>query len=145
MPTDEAMLNEAILAARSGDKVRARDLLTRLLKIDKTVPEHWLWMSAVVESRREQIYCLQNLLKVDPGNVVARRGLAMMGEIDIDPEEVEPVEPVRKKAWSVEALEIARPRGWKAVMAEPTMRSIVYLAGATLVFVLVAVRVGVAT
>ena len=127
MPTDEAMLNEAILAARAGDKARARDLLTRLLQIDKSVPDHWLWMSAVVETRQEQIFCLQNLLKVDPRNEVARRGLVLMGELEAGPKGVEPVVARRKKAWTVRELEIERPRGWRAVMANPLLRVLVYL------------------
>lgn len=127
MPTDEAMLNEAILAARAGDKVRARDLLTRLLQIDKSVPDHWLWMSAVVETRQEQIFCLQNLQKLDPRNEVARKGLILMGELEAGAKEIEPVQPRRKKAWSVEEIEVDRPRGWRAIMANPFLRVLVYV------------------
>ena len=127
MPTDEAMLNEAILAARAGDKARARDLLTRLLQLDKNVPDHWLWMSAVVETRQEQIYCLQNLLRLDPHNEVARKGLIMMGELKPSERDITTPVPRRKQAWSVTEIELNRPRGWKAVMANPMLRSIVYI------------------
>ncbi len=126
MATDEAMLTEAINAARAGDKTRARDLLTRLLRIDKDYPDHWLWMSAVVETRQEQIYCLQNLQRVDPDNLVARRGLILMGALEARWDEVKPVPPYRKQAWTVDELEIERPRGFRAIMMNPVLRVLFY-------------------
>jgi tetratricopeptide (TPR) repeat protein len=72
------MLTEAIAAVRAGDHTRARDLLTRLLKIDSANPEYWLWMSSVVESERERIYCLQSVLRYDPTNRAALRGLTIL-------------------------------------------------------------------
>ncbi|NJN44252.1 MAG: hypothetical protein HC806_05710 [Anaerolineae bacterium] len=91
----ETMFQEAVKAAREGDKVRARDLLTRLLRVTKNNPEYWLWMSGVVETRQEQLFCLQNLLQLDPKNEIARRGMIMMGETPA--ENVVPVPPHRPK------------------------------------------------
>lgn len=141
MPTDQAMLDEAISAARAGDKIRARDLLTRLLRIDKDYPEHWLWMSAVVETRQEQIYCLQNLLRVDPESVVARRGLIMMGALEAKPKDVNPVPPHRRQAWSTAELELERPRGLKALMANSFLKAAVYLTAGILAIALIAAGV----
>lgn len=73
------MLTEAIAAVRAGDRARALDLLTRLLKIDSAKADYWLWMSAVVESERERIYCLQSVLRQDPTNRAALRGLTLFG------------------------------------------------------------------
>ena len=56
--SDDRMLDEAIAAAREGDRTRARDLLTRLLRTDQSNPEYWLWMSSIVDSPKEKIYCL---------------------------------------------------------------------------------------
>ena len=58
MPED-VMLKEAIEAIRQGQQSRARDLLTRLLRADSNNAGYWIWMSAVVESEREQIFCLK--------------------------------------------------------------------------------------
>ncbi len=140
MPTDEVMLQEAIKAAREGDKTRARDLLTRLLRIDKDNPEHWLWMSAVVETRQEQIFCLKNLLRLDPDNRIARRGLIMMGELKPKPGEVKPVAAQRRQAWQANQLEIDRPTGLRAVMENPTLRRLVYLFAG--IFVIGAILLG---
>ena len=70
---------EALAAARAGNRVRARSLLTKLLKTDSSEVDYWIWMSSVVESRREKIYCLESALKLDPTNRAVLRGLTLMG------------------------------------------------------------------
>lgn len=77
--SSDTMLTEAIAAVRSGDNTHARELLTRLLRVDSSNPEYWLWLSTVVESERERNYCLQSVLKQDPTNRAALRGLAILG------------------------------------------------------------------
>jgi tetratricopeptide (TPR) repeat protein len=76
---------EALAAIQNGEKSRARDLLTRLIKTNPNNYEYWLWMSAVVESSRELTFCLKETLKRDPQNITARRGLIMQGELPPDP------------------------------------------------------------
>ncbi len=73
------MVTEAIAAARAGDRVRARDLFSRLLRSDSANAEYWVWMSSVVDTDRERIYCLESALKVDPTNREAMRGLVILG------------------------------------------------------------------
>ena len=75
----ESMFMEALAAAQSGNRVRARSLLTKLLKTDSSVVDYWVWMSSVVESQREKIYCLESALKLDPTNRAVLRGLTLMG------------------------------------------------------------------
>lgn len=73
------MVTEAIAAARAGDRARARDLFSRLLRSDSANAEYWVWMSSVVDTDRERIYCLESALKVDPTNREAMRGLVILG------------------------------------------------------------------
>ena len=75
----ESMFMEALAAARAGNRVRARSLLTKLLKTDSSVVDYWVWMSSVVESQREKIYCLESALKLDPTNRAVLQGLTLMG------------------------------------------------------------------
>ncbi|MBI3160473.1 MAG: tetratricopeptide repeat protein [Chloroflexi bacterium] len=100
---DERMFQEAIEAIRSGQRGRARDLLTRLLRTVQDDPNLWLYMSAVVESEKERIYCLESALKLDPNNEAARRGLVMLGAAPPD-ESVTPVRPQRSREWEVGTL-----------------------------------------
>ncbi|HUS85075.1 MAG TPA: hypothetical protein VMX56_08010, partial [Anaerolineales bacterium] len=72
-------LTEAIAAVRLGDRRHARELLSRLLHADSQNAEYWVWMSAVVDSPRERVYCLESALKIDPTNRAAMRGLVLFG------------------------------------------------------------------
>ncbi len=77
----DEMFSEAVAALKAGQRLRAKDLLTRLIKADAQNPNYWLWMSASVESEKEQIYCLQNVLRLDPNSIPARRGLVVLGAL----------------------------------------------------------------
>lgn len=118
MSPEEAMFQEALTAARSGERVRARDLFTRLLKLNQGKAEYWLWMSALVDTPRERTYCLTECLKRDPGNLAARRGLQMLGQEQPLPEQVIPLR-VQKRNWQVTALPGSEERtplplgGWR--------------------------------
>jgi tetratricopeptide (TPR) repeat protein len=72
-------LTEAIAAVRLGERRHARELLSRLLRADSQNAEYWIWMSAVVDSPRERVYCLESALKIDPTNRAAIRGLVLFG------------------------------------------------------------------
>lgn len=89
----ENMFTEAIAAARAGDRVRARDLLTRLLRAESTNADYWVWMSSVVDSARERKYCLESALQIDSTNRAALRGLIILGHRS--PDEIEIRRPAR--------------------------------------------------
>jgi tetratricopeptide (TPR) repeat protein len=88
---EDTMFSEAVAAARAGEVVRARDLLARLLRADSTNPDYWLWMSAVVDSERESVYCLRSVLKMRPNHTLAQLGLGIMGQISLKKESEIPV------------------------------------------------------
>ncbi len=129
MPED-VMLNEAMEAVRQGQRARARDLLTRLLRADQSNPQYWLWMSAVVDSAKEQAYCLQTAQKLDPGNTAIRRGLVITGASPAE-QNVAPQPPVRRK-WTVEAME-EPPTGLKAIWANRVVRIVFFAVVSVLV------------
>ena len=130
--SDDIMLQEAIDAIRKGQRIRARDLLTRLLRSDQTNPEYWLWMSSVVDTPKEQIYCLNSVLRIDPDNQRAKQGLILLGALD--PEgEVVPAPIIRRK-WNVEVQEIEELTGLRALWANPIFR-VVFFTFVTLIVV----------
>jgi tetratricopeptide (TPR) repeat protein len=94
------MFKEAVAAIEKGENTRGRDLLTRLIKVNPDNPEYWLWMSAVVESTRERIYCLKEVLRIDPENSLAQRGLAMFGAMPVNPKLTIPIQMQRRR-WEV--------------------------------------------
>lgn len=101
--SEEKMLQEAQAALQEGNKKRAKDLLTRLLKQDQENPEYWLLMSAVVDSEKERRYCLNQTIKLDPDNKMARRGLMILGDIPVDESLVIPYE-MQKRKWQLPPL-----------------------------------------
>ncbi len=129
------MLQEAIDAVRQGQRVRARDLFTRLLRTDQSNVEYWLWMSAVVDSVKEQIYCLQSVLRLDPDNRTAKQGLVLLGAIAPDPDH--PPVPLTRRNWEVPIEELPKPTGLKAIWANPVLRVLAFSGLAVIVIGLI--------
>jgi tetratricopeptide (TPR) repeat protein len=102
------MYTEAVQAAKNGQRRRARDLFTRLLKAESTNADYWLWLSALVDSEREQIACLQRALKAAPNSLAARRGLVMLGALKPEEAALPPAPTLDKFAPAPAARTVAR-------------------------------------
>ncbi len=104
---EEKMYKAALEAIDQGQTARARDLITRLLRSDSSKAEYWLWMSTLVETARERIYCLESALRADPANEAAKRGLIILGAREAD-KDIKPVAPARRH-WEKELEVVAEP------------------------------------
>jgi tetratricopeptide (TPR) repeat protein len=98
MAAHDVMFQEAMTAIRQGERSRARDLLTRLIKLDRNQARFWLWMSTVVETGRERVFCLKEVLRIDPKHDDARRGLILMGAAPPDERLAVPMR-LQKRNW----------------------------------------------
>jgi tetratricopeptide (TPR) repeat protein len=126
---DDSMFQEAVEALRQKDKAKAKDLLTKLLKSDQNNVQYWIWLSAAVETTKEQAYCLQTALRLDPENATAKRGLVLLGALPPD-EGVQPFPLNRPRLWDEQlALDSDRPKesGLKVFFSNPVMRLSVFL------------------
>ena len=103
----EKMYKAALEAIDQGQTARARDLFTRLLRSDSSKAEYWLWMSTLVDSTQERIYCLESALRADPDNDAAKRGLVILGAREAG-KDVTPVPPVRRN-WEKALENVAEP------------------------------------
>ena len=103
----DKMYKAALEAIDQGQTARARDLFTRLLRADSSKADYWLWMSTLVESGQERIYCLESALRVDPNNEAAKRGLIILGAREAG-KDITPVPTIRRK-WEKEVEHIAEP------------------------------------
>ena len=124
MADNDAVFQEAVEALRAGNKSRARELLTDLLKTDQNNATYWVWMSSTVDTVKERIYCLQTAYKLDPQNAAAKRGLILHGALPPD-ETIQPFPVNRPRAWEEKLLlahEKPKPKGWAAVKASPVAR-----------------------
>src|SRR5574342_554792 len=121
---DDAAFQEAVEALRAGNKSKARELITDLLKTDQKNVTYWIWLSAAMDSTKERVYCLQTALKLDPENATAKRGLILLGALPAD-ETIQPFPVNRPRAWEEKLLlahEKPKPKGWAAVKASPVAR-----------------------
>lgn len=122
--SEDTMFQDAVAALRKGDKPRAKELLTLLLKADQNNPTYWIWLSASVDNSKERIYCLQTALKLDPENKTAKRGLILLGALAPDAA-LQPFTVPHPRAWEEKLLlanEKPREKGLKAVMRSPALR-----------------------
>jgi tetratricopeptide (TPR) repeat protein len=132
---EENMYKEAQAAAQAGDRARAKDLFTRLLKINQNQPDYWLWMSAMVDSPRERTYCLQEVLRRDPKNAAARRGMQILGIAQPDPSLVLP-RRLQRRNWEPELFGTEKP---DKAMAARNLRMTLGVAGALVLVAVLAV------
>lgn len=73
-------LKQAIQLIKSGDSDRARQLLIEKLKADPKNDTAWVWLATVVETAELKQECLEEALKHNPHNEVARQALAGIGK-----------------------------------------------------------------
>lgn len=87
-------LEQAIRLIKSGDKSSARDLFLEILKTDPKNSQAWLWMSAVVETDELRQECLEEVLKLDPNNQTAKKGLERLCKRNYYPTTITPMKQV---------------------------------------------------
>jgi len=129
---DNSMLREATDALRRGNRARARDLLTRLLKTDQKNPTYWLWLSAAVDTHKERHYCLQMSIQADPQNAAAKRGLILLGALRPD-DSVPPFPINRPRLWEEKLTIPQHPKERKRGWANPVVRLSIILGIAVVV------------
>ncbi|MBI5953253.1 MAG: hypothetical protein HY865_16480 [Chloroflexi bacterium] len=78
-------LQQGVMAAKAGDRSRAFDLLSRASNIPESSEQAWLWLSSVVGDDSERLYCLESVLKINPGNDIAKRGSTMLRQKGVIP------------------------------------------------------------
>lgn len=72
------LTQRGIQALKSGDRKTARELLGEAVKNDAQDLQAWLWLSGAVETDGERMQCLEEVLRIDPNNQSATRGLALL-------------------------------------------------------------------
>ena len=81
---EDTRFQDAVDALRRKDRARAQELLTEVIKSDQKNVTYWIWLSAAVDTTKERIYCLQTVLRLDPENAIAKRGLVLLGGSGLD-------------------------------------------------------------
>jgi len=68
-------LQAGIVAAKLGDRYRARSLLTDLVADEPNNEVAWLWLAHVADSPESAVACLERVLEIAPNHQNARAGL----------------------------------------------------------------------
>ncbi len=76
MADTDSILQLGIEAARAGDKAEARELFRLVTREDANNAQGWLWLAGVAEDRDEKRAALEQVVRLDPNNQLARKGLA---------------------------------------------------------------------
>lgn len=106
-------LQQAITAIKAGDKETGKRLLTEVLKSDRQNENAWLWMTQVVSSDSDRLKCLQNVLKINPNNESAKRGLSLLQEKPVKKSPTKPTKPIKP-------IESEPKRQLKLIQPKPT-------------------------
>jgi tetratricopeptide (TPR) repeat protein len=76
----QRLYERGLAAARGGQKRVAAGLLTRSVQLDPRNELAWLWLSGVLDDPRQQAFCLQAVLRLNPANQHAQRGLRLLDD-----------------------------------------------------------------
>jgi tetratricopeptide (TPR) repeat protein len=128
---EDNILQEAQIALQKGEKGRARDLLTRLIKSNKASAQLWLLMSAAVDTNKERIFCLGEALRYDPQNQHARRGLTALGARPPEESLAIPLAAQRRN-WEAAFFGRVSP---ESEAANRALRQLAVVAGLAIIFV----------
>lgn len=79
-------LQQAISLIKAGDEHGAARLLAEVLHVEPRNETAWLWMSAVVTKPEQRRHCLEQVLRINPNNQMARKGLARLQQESTEPE-----------------------------------------------------------
>jgi hypothetical protein len=84
-PSLKEMLANGIAAAKSGKMEEAQEWLIKLLQIDRYNEQAWLWLSGTADNDQDRLDCMQEILKINPNNALAQRGLAALQAKGVKP------------------------------------------------------------
>ena len=77
----EDYLKQAIEAIKAGDKATGKRLLIdEVIRANPRNEQAWLWMTQVVDADEDRMNYLRHVLRINPNNDAARRGLAALEE-----------------------------------------------------------------
>lgn len=74
------LYQRGVAAARGGQKRVAAGMLTRSVQLDPNNEGAWLWLSGVIDDPHQIAFCLNAVLKLNPANERARKGLRWLEE-----------------------------------------------------------------
>jgi hypothetical protein len=78
----QQLLKQGIEAARAGQESKAREILQNAVRFDSGNETIWMWLVGVAKDDQERVFCLKQILSINPENEMAIQALQKLG---IDP------------------------------------------------------------
>jgi hypothetical protein len=78
-------VQQAIQLIKAGDKQEGRQILADVLAGDPKNEMAWLWMAGVVDSDEQRLYCVKEVLKINPSNQAAQQALDSLSKDQVEP------------------------------------------------------------
>jgi hypothetical protein len=75
VPEAQQLYMRGVAAAKGGQKRVAAGLLTRSVQLNPNNEAAWLWLSGVLEDPHQVAFCLQSVLRLNPANERAQKGM----------------------------------------------------------------------
>ncbi len=91
IPFDE-ILNKFVAAYKAGDMTLAAKHLSDMITLQPNNEQAWLWLSDMVSTDAERLFCMNKVLQINPENEIALYGLSLL------PKGLKPEQPSYEKA-----------------------------------------------
>jgi hypothetical protein len=111
-PTVDQLLDESISAYKQKDHDTAAKLLAQAIKMEANNERAWLWLSGVVATDAERLFCIKRILAINPNNEVAQYGLTLL------PADMRPIQPSLEKL-KIGNREVCTFPGCENVVSKP--------------------------
>lgn len=85
------LLNLSIAAYREGNFEQSSELLANIIRQEPDNERAWIWVSGIVTSDAERLFCMKKILTLNPKNEVALYGLTLLSK------DLVPVQPSFEK------------------------------------------------
>lgn len=72
-------LQQGVALAKAGQRDQAFGVLQQAVRLDPRNETIWLWLSSVARNDQERVFCLRQILAINPQNDLAIKGLQAMG------------------------------------------------------------------
>ncbi len=90
----DALLQQGITAYKAGKRDEARKIFISTVRQNSNNEVAWTWMFEVSNNDKERIYCLQELLRINPKNEKAKKRLETLTKQDISFESQEVIQAI---------------------------------------------------
>ena len=77
----EQLVRLGIQTARAGNRTSARLMFERVLAVNNNEERAWFWLASLADNDDDKRRYLQTVLKLNPGNEIAKRALDGMGSV----------------------------------------------------------------